>query len=278
MRFRILMRAMVATAMAGAACSPATPPVAEKPAAPPENAIVVPPPAPRIEEPVSAPSYAAVTRSGIRFSGVEFDSRSHRLVIIDQAGGPGAEYPDAGAAARSRNGLAAVNAGFFTPEGDPLGLVVEGGVAAGSWNHASSLGSGIWYDGGPGGSAIARRGAIGRETAKRCRELLQAGPLLVENGGAVGGLSTRKTSARTIIAWDGADRWWIGRTSPCTLQSAAAALAAGGPCRWPVAHALNLDGGRSSELWVSGRVSCGPVSERPLWNRPVRNFLALVPR
>ncbi|MCP5534460.1 MAG: phosphodiester glycosidase family protein [Akkermansiaceae bacterium] len=278
MRIRFLMRGMLATAMAGAACSTSTPPVAENPAAQPEKAIVMPPPAPRIGKPVSAPSYAAVTRSGIRFSGVEFDSRSHRLVVIDQAGGPGTKYPDAGAAARSRNALAAVNAGFFTPEGDPLGLVVEGGVAAGSWNQASSLGSGIWYEDAPGGSAIARRGAIGREGAKRCRELLQTGPLLVENGAAVGGLSTRKTSARTIIAWDGGDRWWIGRTSPCTLQSAAAALASGGPCRWSVAHALNLDGGRSSELWVSGKVSGGPVSERPLWNRPVRNFLALAPR
>jgi len=41
---------------------------------------------------------------------------------------------------------------------------------------------------------------------------------------------------------------------------------------------MNLDGGRSSDLWISSRVSGGPLTSRPPWNRPVRNFLILVPR
>jgi hypothetical protein len=107
-------------------------------------------------------------------------------------------------------------------------------------------------------------------------ELLQAGPMLMENGRAVEGLDSNKTSARTMILWDGGTRWWIGRSSPVTLAQVAAVLAEGGIPEWKVRHALNLDGGRSSELWVSPEVSGGPLARRPAWNRPVRNFLVLI--
>ena len=41
---------------------------------------------------------------------------------------------------------------------------------------------------------------------------------------------------------------------------------------------LNLDGGRSSEIWVSGSIAGRPTFTRPLWNKPVRNFLVLKSR
>jgi hypothetical protein len=173
-------------------------------------------------------------------------------------------------------GLAAVNGGFFTPEGEPLGRVIAGGNAVGTWNSASSLGSGLWHADAAGRSAIRRRGNLDRADAGAMRELLQAGPLLVENGRAVGGLDALKTSARTMILWDGANRWWIGRCSPASLAQVAALLADGEIPGWRVRHALNLDGGRSAELWVSPEVSGGPKMIRPVWNRPVRNFLVLV--
>jgi hypothetical protein len=110
------------------------------------------------------------------------------------------------------------------------------------------------------------------------RELIQAGPMLVADGQAVGGLESTKTSARTLLLWDGGVRWCMARTSPCTLSELAAALVLQSPAAWPVRHALNLDGGRSSDLWVSGSVRGGPLVRRPLWNRPVRNFLVLRPR
>lgn len=235
----------------------------------------VPSPVEVMLQPVRATSTEV---SGIAFEGVVFDSRSHRLVVVDQEQGPGSKFPEAASAAASRNGLAAVNAGFFTLEGTPLGLVVAGGKVRGGWNSATSLGSGVWFEAGDGSCAIRRREAIGRGAAGGMRELLQAGPMLVEGQRAVSGLEAEKTSARTLIAWDGGSRWWIGRTPPCTLAELARALASGGPAGWPVKSALNLDGGRSSELWVSSKVPGGPVSRRPMWNRPVRNFLVLVDR
>jgi hypothetical protein len=213
--------------------------------------------------------------SGVVFEGVAYDSRSHRLMVVDQAGGPGSQFPDAAAACRARGGLAAINAGFFTPEGDPLGLVIAAGKRAGTWNAASSLGSGVWHQDSAGNPAISRRETLGRQGAGAMRELLQAGPMLVDSGREVSGLESTKSSIRTIILWDGGSRWWIGRASACTLAELAAILATQPPAGWPIRYALNLDGGRSSDLWISESIASGPITRRPPWNRPVRNFLVL---
>ena len=247
---------------------------------------VAPPPEPVVSEvkpvtpsrPLESARATRLEVSGIVFEGVSFDSRGHRLVVVDQAGGPGSRFPDAASASLSLGGLAAVNAGFFTPEGEPLGLVIAAGKPAGSWNSASSLGGGVWHEDSSGQSAISRREELGRSGANAMRELLQAGPMLVENGRTVSGLESIKSSVRTVILQDRSSRWWIGRASACTLAELAAAIAYGDPAGWPVRHALNLDGGRSSDLWISASIPGGPVSIRPPWNRPVRNFLILVPR
>ncbi len=242
----------------------------------PENLPAVQAPAIHVISPIVSPALTPpkVTIreiSGITFEGVTFDSREHRLVVADQASGPGSIFADSAAAGRATGGIAAVNAGFFTPEGDPLGLVISAGKISGSWNSASSLGSGVWSESRSGQSAIARRGTLTRAEAITKRELIQAGPLLVENSRAVGGLEATKSSVRILILWDGGTRWWIGRSSPCTLGALGQALTA-----WPIRHALNLDGGRSSDLWISENVSGGPLLRRTSWNRPVRNFLILV--
>ena len=214
--------------------------------------------------------------SDIVFEGVAFDSHRHRLVVVDQPDGPGTRFSDAADAGRAMGGQAAVNAGFFTPEGTPLGMVVSNGKSSGTWNSSSSLGSGLWLELASGQSAITRREKTGRSGAGAARELIQAGPLLVENGRTVSGLDAVKSSVRTVILWDGGSRWWIGRSSACTLSQLAAALSHGQPAGWPVHHALNLDGGRSSDLWISETITGGPISRRTPWNRPVRNFIVLV--
>ena len=171
-----------------------------------------------------------------------------------------------------------MNAGFFTPEGAPLGLVVSSEKISGSWNTVSSLGSGVWSENRADVLAVSRRENLGRAGAMAMRELVQAGPLLVEGARPVGGLEASKSSVRTFIMWDGGTRWWMGCSSPCTLATLGQALASGEPAGWAVHDALNLDGGRSSNLWISGAVNGGPVNQRALWNRPVRNFLVLVAR
>jgi Phosphodiester glycosidase len=283
---RILFSAAMSISLAG--CFPAPPPLPTVTAhAPRKNTAITAVKAPTPSRPVAQiaapapPTSLEATRftrqeiAGILFEGVAFDSRNQRLVVVDQAGGPGSQYEDAEAAGHSRGGVAAINAGFFTPEGAPLGLVVAAGKAAGSWNSSSSLGSGIWVSPASGQSTICRRNTLGRPAALAMQELIQAGPLLIENSRTVSGLDPLKASPRSLILWDGASRWWIGRAAPCSLAALGDALAAGQPAGWAVVQALNFDGGRSADLWVSSSLAGESLVRRSLWNRPVRNFLVL---
>jgi hypothetical protein len=220
----------------------------------------------------------AVTVHGIFVEGVAFDARRHRLAVVDQAAGPGSKWPDSARAGAGTGGLAAINGGFFTPQGEPLGLVVSQGKASGRWNGATSLGSGLWFEDGNGRMVIARRELLGRAGAKATRELIQAGPLLIDRRRVVGGLDDLNVSARSILLSDGKSRWLMARTAPCSLAGLARALATAAPAGWAPRMALNLDGGRSAELWISDRIPGGPTFTRPLWNKPVRNFLVLHPR
>jgi uncharacterized protein YigE (DUF2233 family) len=270
----VFRQAIVPAFLLVASCAPQPSPapaakaVYENEAAAPALAMPV---APTPQVPAAAPRVASTSLSGISITAVAFDSRSHRLVVADQPGGPGSRWPDAKAAASSRNGIAAVNGGFFTPEGTPLGLVIAGGKRTGSLNRASSLGAGLFID--DGSPALVRR-----ETAGSGTELLQSGPLLVEHGRAIPGLSPESSTARTFLGWDGATGWIIARSGPCSLADLAKALegakVAGVRCRC----VLNLDGGRSSDLWAGSSINGGPATQRPFWNKPVRNFLVLLPR
>jgi uncharacterized protein YigE (DUF2233 family) len=223
------------------------------------------------KEPMRVLQVVPTTLSGISITAVTFDSRTLRLAIADQDGEPGSRWADAEAAAKELGGIAAVNGGFFTPEGKPLGLVVSGGKKAGSLNRASSLGAGLFV----GGSSPA---LLRREHSTNASEVLQSGPFLVENGRAISGLSQDGSTARTVIGWDGGHGWFIARTGACSLAKLGQALAGARIGGVKVRTVLNLDGGRSSDLWVSSSVPGGPVSQRPFWNKPVRNFLVLVPR
>jgi hypothetical protein len=221
---------------------------------------------------IAAPRYLATTIKGITMQCVTFDSRSHFLKVLDQPDGPGTLWPDCQTAGQSVKGLAAINAGYFTPQGSPLGVVIASGRKAGS-NNATSLGSAVWFESN-GRSAIVRR----EKTSFKALQLIQAGPLLAENSKEMKGLDTLKNSARCFIAWDGGSNWMIVRSSPCSLAQLSHALAGSSPAGFPIHCALNLDGGRSAEIYVSQAIGGGPVFNRPIWNNPVRNFLVLQAR
>jgi uncharacterized protein YigE (DUF2233 family) len=220
----------------------------------------------------TAPVHRVIKLEEITLQTVCFDARSHRLRLIDQPSGPGTLFVNAEAAAKSINGIAAINAGYFTPEGKPLGVMISRGKKIGG-NNPSSLGSAIWFDS-KGKTGIVRR----EKTNFNATELLQAGPLLSENSQALAGLENVKTSARCFIAWDGGTMWMIARTSPCTLAQLSACIAGKSPCGFPIATALNLDGGTSADLYISPNMTGGPATYRAIWNKPVRNFLVLEKR
>jgi len=216
------------------------------------------------------------TLSNIQFQGVSFDSRSHTLKPIDQANGPGTQYFSARDCATKQQALLAINAGFFTPEGKPLGLVISNKKHSGSWNSSSSLGSGIYRIDSSGKASISRRTQA--SAVSNSKELLQAGPLLIENQNPITGLDLSKVAMRSILLHDGVNRWWIGIASPCSLADLSRSLSSQSPAGWKISHALNLDGGRSTDLFVSSKISGGSLEQKSLMNRQVRNFLVLQAR
>ncbi|HEX5791575.1 MAG TPA: phosphodiester glycosidase family protein [Luteolibacter sp.] len=227
--------------------------------------------------PAQTPHFAQQRLADLTLSGLEFDDRSHRLMVVDQAAGPGSLYRNAAHVAQTHAGLAAINGGFFTPQGEPLGLVIANGHKSGTWNGGSSLGSGLFCETAQ-GPMLVRSSRIGAGAAVNCQQALQAGPWLVEAGQSVSGLDGQKQRERTIILWDGGHRWWIGCSSPCSLKELGQVLTRQSPTDWPVHHALNLDGGSSCDLWVDGSLTGGNDFQLHVWARPVRNHLVLLAR
>lgn len=204
------------------------------------------------------------------------------LDLIDQPEGPGTLYADAEEVARAHPGLLGVaNGGFFDPQGQPLGLRRDAGVTTSALVPPGSLYHGVMGDDG----TTVRIEDLAEWNARPGRDLeaIQTGPRLVWDGRAVEGLSGQRRALRTFVA-TAPDKFILGQASFCSLADLARSLAAlggqalpGGPAR-PLAieRALNLDGGRSCDLWVAAGLA-GRDSwqlRAPLANQ-VRDFLGL---
>ena len=108
--------------------------------------------------------------------------------------------------------------------------------------------------------------------------LLQAGPILIEHGKPTIGLSDNNARPRSFIAWDGKHHWAIGHIDSSTLAGAAKALSETSLNGFKASTVMNLDGGRSSDLWVGPRVPSGPKTLRTFLNKTVRNYLVITSR
>ena len=214
--------------------------------------------------------------AGVTFSYLSFDTRTHTLAVVDQSS-IGAEFQTAAQVTRAKSALATINGGFFTPEGQPLGIVYQNGTKSGSLNTASSLGSGVVYvDKKLAQPVIARRATFQqwiKDPAFNPKEVLQTGPFLVEDGRSVSGLSNDDPRVRSLLLWDGEHHFAIAQCDPITLRNLGGALAKQPLPGFQVEVALNLDGGRSADLNVSSKVPGGPLNLRRWWNKPVRNYL-----
>lgn len=217
------------------------------------------------------PEAKSISIQGITFQTVFYDSRTHKLVVADQKKGPGSDFLDAKAAAASEPDiLAAINAGFFTPEGKPLGFLISKGTLTGSKN-SSSLGAGV-YQIKNGVQSLIRQASFSKNGVQ---EALQSGPFLVWNKKAPSRLSNERPRARSLILTDGKHNWAIAQTSPTTLSHLGTVLSSTPFNGWTVQSALNLDGGRSCDLFVSPSISGGGIHHRSFIAKPVRNFLLL---
>ena len=200
---------------------------------------------------------------------VVFDSRQFDLKVIDQpkdwSGGSLIIECLRGAAA-----VAGVNGGFFSLEFKPMGLMIANGQRTGAWQTGPLL---------TGAVVVTSHLQLlwnAEVNAQEARELVQAGPRLVDGGQAVPGLDRNKRSSRTFIATDGGHQWLLGTAQDISLSELAELLS--GPGLMPafsVNRALNLDGGHSSAIYY--RSNDGREHVHPGWST-VRNYLGIVPR
>ena len=279
---------LCACAISSCTAIPKLPDLSDLPERPSSSVKITPPKpeAPALLPPELAPlplqvklplAYHHTSRRGVTMSLVSFDNRDHQLRVADQPNGLGSRWQNAQSAAATYHGLAAINGGFFTPTGKPLGLLIETGTQRGAINR-SSLGAGMFVSSRTNSAIIRRTHYTSSNTAANAYNLLQTGPMLAENAQPVHGLSTTNSRQRSFIAWDGKNHWAIGYAEPCTLDALSQALAGTAPAGFKISTAVNLDGGSSSNLWAGPHVDHGNKTHRPFLNKAVRNYLVLIPR
>ena len=208
---------------------------------------------------------SSASLNGTIFTAVTFDRRNYFLKVIDQKEGPGTEFARAEFA--GQGSLAAINGGFFNPDGSPLGLVITDGQSRGAFNSHSFLGTGII----DGENTILSH----RKSYQKSSELLQSGPRLVWNQERLIGLSKSKERPRSFIIWDGNNHFGIGHADRATLQGLANNLQAQPFEGFHIKYAINLDGGTSCDLWVSTQIPGGGFTKSSLFRKKARNYLAL---
>lgn len=255
-------RAMAPIPPAAAISSPAfpTPPARMTPAVAPK--VTPPAPAPTPKHPLKVRTAAL---NGTEFTAVTFDRRDYFLKVLDQQDGPGSQFHSAQAA--GQGSLAAINGGFFSPEGKPVGLVITGGEGRGFFNSDSFLGTGILD-----GKAVT---LATRQNYQKSSELLQTGPRLVWGGESLTGLSTTNDRPRSFVIWDGKDHFGLVHADSATLKGLSNNLKSQPIPGFDIKYAVNLDGGTSCDLWVSSAVPGGGFSKNSIFRKKARNYLAL---
>lgn len=101
------------------------------------------------------------------------------------------------------------------------------------------------------------------------------GPILLRNGEPVGWTSQPKRHPRTVLGWNDDDFFLVvvdGRQEPLSVGMTYPELAALMQ-RYGCKHAMNLDGGGSSTLWLDGHIMNSPSDGRP---RRVANSLIVI--
>ena len=198
---------------------------------------------------------------------VFFDIRNCDLRVIDHPG----EEGNLDAAMRANHCLAGVNGNYFHPDRTSLGLVISDGVGVHPLERARLL-SGLLVSK-PGHFSLLRAAEFTPD--KSITQALQAGPFLIDKGGAVPGLEATRRAERTVVLSDGKYQGALLVCNSATLAEMAAILATPGIItEMRVTRALNLDGGSSTAMWVDVMPNPFYMSELS----SVRNYLALVPR
>lgn len=212
-------------------------------------------------------------RSGT-LHGYLFNQKTETLRVIDRNAKQLAPWKTLGEAFSSSRASAGCNGGFTLPDGNPVGIVISDSVRFGDLEtkHGSS-----------GGIVIVKWNSISLQESARVAEAdlvgatqaIQGGPFLVQNGKPVTGLDAKSYSRRTVLLTSGTGNWAILYAPSATLSGLAGMLGDGRTfAKFPVATALNLDGGLSSGIWIHLGDGAPPIYLREV--NQVRTGIAVV--
>ena len=202
---------------------------------------------------------------------VSFEAPRCTFAVFDQ-GDLGRE--SLGEAMTRQHALAGVNGGYFSPDFEPVGLLVSEGKMIHKPSRARLLSGALVVT----DHHIALRRSTDPLPGKNARQAVQCGPFLVEADKLVPGLNNARSARRTAVFTDGRRTWGLVSTSSLTLEELGAILA--DPALLPgglkIARAINLDGGSSTGLWTEQ-----PGQPSPFYLHEVgivRDFVGIVPR
>lgn len=197
------------------------------------------------------------------------NQNSYNLELVDQPEGPGTLWENAEKAATKNNAIGAINAGFFTPEGKPLGICISNSKKTGSLNK-TSIGSGCFIVNRNGIPVIVRSSEINRY--KNPKSLVQAGPFLIENKKPIQ-VKDSEPRPRSFIAHDTNGNWLFAMVDSISMSNLVSYLQDDGIPGFTITTALNLDGGRSSQLYHADKEGQTSKQVAAFMYRKVRNYI-----
>ena len=191
----------------------------------------------------TAPGAGAPVRATLHF--VSFYARQYTFRIFDQGTLGRSRLADV---MQSNHCLAGTNGGYFSPDFEPVGLVLTDGRVIHRPSHAKLLSGALVVT----GNHIHLLRSTEPLPGKNAREAVQCGPFLVEGGKALPGLNNVRSARRTAVLTGPDGEWALVSTSAVTLEELGSILAEPAllPAGLHTERALNLDGGSSTALWV----------------------------
>ncbi|HEY6205077.1 MAG TPA: phosphodiester glycosidase family protein [Chthoniobacterales bacterium] len=197
-----------------------------------------------------------------------FSTKWLKLRVLDQATGPRGELAEF---MQRDKYLAGVNGGYFTPDYEPIGLLIVDQRTIAPLQRARLL-TGVL-------TASARGVQLLRvrefSAAAKWEAAIECGPFLVDAGKRVSGLEDSRAARRTFAAVARDDRVALGFCSDVTLADLSKILTAPLASDLQIVRALNLDGGSSSAFWFKRRDGGAfSIAEE----KPVRDFVGVVAR
>ena len=201
---------------------------------------------------------------------VSFEAPRYTFAVYDQ-GILGRE--SLGETMMRHHALAGTNGGYFSPDFDPVGLLVSDGRMEHKPSRAKLLSGALIVT----GNHIAIRRSTEPLPGKNARQAVQCGPFLVEGGKAEAGLNNIRSARRTAVFTAGRHTWGLASTSSLTLEELGAILADPAllPGELKIERAINLDGGSSTGLWAEQPGQAGSFYLHEIGI--VRDFVGIVP-